>query len=209
LGDIVTEEAPVAAVDAAPQAMACEAPVGSQPIPAKPRRFLPLAALAVVAVLAAVGALLWVDYTHTPQYSLGQMARAAQNKDWDGVQKYVDVDAVASAFVDVAISKAFGEDTSGASALGAGMKPTAIRQFKDSLKNSVENATSTKTAGLSGVLFVTKPSSVTYVSNEEALVTVEVPSFGDQSVRLRMTWADDHWRITAFESAADLTSQYE
>jgi hypothetical protein len=122
------------------------------------------------------------------------------------VQKYMDVDAVASGFIDVAISKAFGAGTSGTGTSGAGMKPKAIQQFKDSLKQSVENPTDPKTGHLSGVLFVTKPKSVTYISKDEALVTVEVPvSAGrTQDVELRMKRADDHWRITAFENAADL-----
>lgn len=203
------EETPVAAVDSPHEAMPSEDPVGSQPIAGRPRRFLLLAllaALAVVAVVVVVGALLRANDTHAPQYSLEQMAKAARSKDWDGVQKYIDVDAVASTFVDAAISNAFGADTSGTVGADSAMKPKAIQQIKDSLEKSVENATSTETGVLSGVLFVEKPKAVTYVSEDEALVTVEVPvsAGGTRDIRLRMKRTDDHWRIAAFENAAEL-----
>jgi hypothetical protein len=204
----MSEDTPVAAVDPPHEAIVPEDPVGSRPIAGRPRRFLLLAvaALAVVAAVVAVGAVLRTNDTHAPQYSLEQMANAARNRDWDGVQKYMDVDAVASAFVDVAISTAFGDDTSRSGAVGAGMKPKAIQQIKDSLKRSVENATSTESGDLSGVLFVDKPKAVTYITKDEALVTVEVPlsAGGTRDIGLRMKWADDHWRIAAFDNAAEL-----
>jgi hypothetical protein len=204
----MSEETPVAAVDSPHEAMPSEDPVGSQPIAGKSKRFwlLLLAALAVVAVAVAVLVLVRGSDTRTPQYSLEQMANAARNKDWDGVQKYIDVDAVTSTFVDAAISNAFGADTSGTVGADSAMKPKAIQQIKDSLKRRVEDTSGVGTGDLSEVLYVDKPTSVTYVSEDEALVTVEVPvsAGGTRDIRLRMKRTDDHWRIAAFENAAEL-----
>lgn len=208
---------------------AVEAPGSTKPIPKKSRRFSPpIAALAVIAVIAVIAGLVWVRYTQSPQYSLGQLASAAQNKDWDGVQKYMDVDAVASHFLDAALSNARGDDSadddsadddtrmgddtgmSGGTS-GAGttrtMGPAFIQRFRDALKKSIEDATLKSDAGgVSSVLLGKKPKSVTYVSKKEASATVEVPAGagGTQDVTLRMQWADDHWRITALENVADL-----
>lgn len=203
----MSEETPVTAVDPPYEATPREDAVGSRPVAAKPRRFLLLLlALAAVAVVAVAGALLRVNDTHAPQYSLEQMAKAAQNKDWDGVQKYIDVDAVASTFVDAALSKAFGVDTSGTAGPGVGMKPAAVQMIEDSLKNSVVNPSGASIGRLSGVLFMEKAKSVTSVGENEALVTVEIPVSASETrdVVLRMARADDHWRITAFENAAEL-----
>jgi flagellar basal body-associated protein FliL len=152
----MSEETPVAAVDSPHEAMPSEDPVGSQPIAGKSKRFwlLLLAALAVVAVAVAVLVLVRGSDTRTPQYSLEQMANAARNKDWDGVQKYIDVDAVTSTFVDAAISNAFGADTSGTVGADSAMKPKAIQQIKDSLKRRVEDTSGVGTGDLSEVLYV-------------------------------------------------------
>jgi hypothetical protein len=206
----MSEHEHVAEVDRAPEALASEGRAGGEPIPARSRRFAPLAlTLAILAVVGVVGAVLWTNSTHTPEYSLGQMASAA----WNAVQKYVDVDAVTSGFVDAAISTAFGAGASGTgmsrtgSAIGqTGMKSAAAQQFRDSLKQSVANAASTNAGGLSGFLFVKQPKRVTYPSKDEALVTVEVPTGrgGAQDVALKMNRVADHWRITAFANTADL-----
>ena len=207
----MSEETPVAAVDSPHEAMAAEDPVGSQPIAGKPKRFwllllAALAALAVVAVAVAVLVLVRGSDTRTPQYSLEQMANAARNKDWDGVQKYIDVDAVTSTFVDAVLSSAFGADTSGTVGAGSTMKPKAVQQIKDSLKRRVVDTSGVETGDLSGVLYVDKPKTVTTVSEDEVLVTVEVPvsAGGTRDVRLRMKWAGDHWRIVAFDNATEL-----
>ena len=210
-GGVMSDERPDAIVDMSNDAAVADIPVGNVPTGAKHRRFLPLAvALGVVAVVAVVGAVLWLNFTHSPEYSLAQMASAARSKNWDGIQKYMDVDAVTSNLVDVAVAKTLAQDTSGLGALGAGlaqaMKPVLTQQLKDTLKKSVEEATSTATGGISGVLSVKSPKSVTYVSNDEVLVTLEMPakSGGTQDIKLRMKRVDDHWRVTAFENAGDL-----
>jgi hypothetical protein len=211
-GNVMSDqEVPVVEAEVSPTEMPTGVPFGAASVAAKPRRFVPwLLAAAVLVVVGVAGALAWVNYTRSPEYSLGQMASAAQNKDWDGVQKYMDVDAVTSNLVDVAMSQALTKDTTGLGALGAGlaqaMKPALTQQLKDTLRKSVEDATSTATGGISGVLRAKSPKSVTYVTKTEVLVTLKMPdkTGGTQDMKLRMKWADDHWRVTAFENAVDL-----
>jgi len=110
----MSDERPDAIVDMSNDAAVAHIPVGNVPTGAKHRRFLPLAvALGVVAVVAVVGAVLWLNFTHSPEYSLAQMASAARSKNWDGVQKYMDVDAVTSNLVDVAVAKTLAQKRTG------------------------------------------------------------------------------------------------
>ena len=165
-----------------------------------------------MAVLLLLGGLLaWRSYTTSPGYSLGQLAVAVERNDWDGVQKYVDLDSLIGQIIDVAVSKTIETDTSGFGALAAGlaqsMKPTLIQQAKDSWRKSVESGSSSS-GGTSGnfrpVFAAKRVKSVTRIG-DEALVTVEVPSSGTTyDVRLRMKRVDNFWRVTSIENLSDL-----
>ena len=74
--------------------------------------------LIVVLALFVVGGLRRVQYMRSPQYSVEQLARAATAKDWEGVQKYADVDAVVDDQVDKLIDGTLGGDDSWLGGLG-------------------------------------------------------------------------------------------
>jgi len=173
-----------------------------------------VAALLVAALLliVAAGGLAWVNYTRSPAYSLVMLAGAVQNKDWDGVQKYVDVEAVVGQAVDAAIAKTPGGETGGLGALGVelapSMKPALVQQAKDALRAAVEQGAvgSGEIQGvLVSVLVARQVKSVTY-SGDEALVTVEVPRKSGAPFELRLTMkrVDDSWRVVAVENILDL-----
>lgn len=174
---------------------------------------LPQAIVLGVVVLALLGGVFWyVNFTRSPEYSLGQLASAVENKDWDGVEKYVDIEALIGQVVDAATSKALEEDDSGFGALAAGlaqsMKPALVQQVKDSLKEGVEQGPSDEDGApggaLAGVFIAKKVKSVTYIG-DEALVTVEVPD-GDSTyeLKLKMKRVDNFWRVVGIENILDL-----
>lgn len=168
--------------------------------------------VALILLLVAVGGgLAWVNYTRSPTYSLGMLANAARNKDWDGVQKYVDVDAVVSQAVDAAVGQRLTSDTSGFGGLVAGlaqsMKPALIQQAKAAFKKSIESG-QVSVGGLGGVASIfagQRVKSVTFIG-EEALVTVEVPqdAVAPFNLKLKMKRVDDFWRVTAVENILEL-----
>lgn len=165
---------------------------------------------AVILLLVAIAGVAWVNYVRSPSYSLGMLAKAAQDRDWVGVEKYVDVDAAVGQAVDAAVAQGLTGDTSGFGGLVAGlaeMKPALVQQVKDSLKKSVESG-QVPLGGSPGVaaIFTGKQvKSVTYVGTE-ALVTVEVPqkTGAPFDMRLKMKRVDDFWRITAIENILEL-----
>lgn len=176
-----------------------------------------LAALAVVAIAVVAGALLWSKGASAPERVLEQMAAAAESKDWGAVQRYMDVDAVASGFIDVALDEAFGGESSGtvapAGGMGTGkvgsgtaMRTKSIEGVKATMKAAVANAVGSKPGVLSSVLFTSESEQIEYLGEDVALVTVEIPLGGSetQPVVLRMERADRAWRITAFENAREL-----
>lgn len=203
---------------------AAGSPSHAEPVPKKTQRpWLLLVALAVLALVAVVFGVLRAPRPESPEHALRQLSKAAENKDWGGVQKYMDVDAVATHYVDVALSNALGDDgadgagamaggnamgaSSGGVGVGRTMKPVFVQRFRDSLKKRVEEGTLKADAGgVASVLRGKKPKRVSYVSRKEASASVEVPAGagGTREVTLRMEWADDHWRIVALENIGEL-----
>lgn len=179
------------------------------PVRRKPWIFVAIALSMVVIMLVGAG-IWWRNYTTSPGYSLGQLAKSVENKDWDGVQKYVDIEAVVGQVIDVAVSKAVEEDDSGFGAFAAGfaqsMKPGLVQQAKDELRKSIEDGSvsSKGDESLRSYFSAEKVKSVTRIG-DEALVTVEVPD-GDKTLdlKLKMKRVDDFWRIIAIENIEDL-----
>jgi hypothetical protein len=179
--------------------------------PARSRTLLIIVALILVALLVGAG-LWWLNYTRSPAYSLGQLAQAVQDRDWVGVQKYVDVQAVVGQAVDAAVSKSLSGDTSGIGSLVTGLtqsaKPALVQQATELLRTSVETRAASSGDGvgsLVGFFAANQVTSVTYLSDGEAIVTVAVPYSGRVfDLRLRMKRTGDHWRVTGIENILDL-----
>lgn len=167
--------------------------------------------LGVLLVGGIAGGIWWINFWRSPAYSLGQLANAVQHKNWEGVQKYVDVDSVMGTAVDAAMRKALEQDTSGFGALAAGlaqtMKPALIQQAKEGFKKSVEEGSSsaTDTASFSDYFSAKRIKSTTYVG-EEAIVTVAVPgeSGKEFDLQLRMKRNGNYWRVIAIDNILDL-----
>jgi hypothetical protein len=179
---------------------------------AKRSRTALVVALILLLALVLGAGIWWLNYTRSPTYSLGQLAQAVQDRDWVGVQKYVDVQAVVGQAVDAAVSKSLNGDTSGIGSLATGLaqsaKPTLVQQATELLRKSVETRATSSGDGvgsLVGFFAANQVKSVTYVSDGEALVTVAVPYSGQVfDLRLRMKRTGDHWRVTGIENILDL-----
>lgn len=185
-----------------------EEPGGQPAASPPPRSNLPLLIVLVVVIALIAGAgLWWRNFTTSPSYSLGQLAKAVQDKDWDGVQKYVDTDAIIDQAMDVLASQAPEEVDSGWGVSGAALLDAWKPALKDSIRKAIEEGGggSLGSSSLTSILAADRVKSVTYIG-DEALVTIEVPRRGGKSMdlKLRMTRFDDFWRITAIENIDDL-----
>lgn len=168
----------------------------------------------IVALALLVAGAAWTNYTRSPNYSLAQLARAVAVKDWNGVQKYVDVEAVVSQQVDAATTETFGEDDTWYGAVAADLaewaKPGLTHGAKDIFQAVVElgpdrpNAT-VDLAGLSTTMSIT---SVTR-EGDYALVTLEAP-YGNErtiNVKLGMKRVDNLWKVIAIEDIAEAATR--
>ncbi len=171
-----------------------------------------LVAFLVVVLLAVAGTLWWRGFTQSPRYSVGQLANAVDDKDWDGFVTYVDVDAVMDqAYEQIADESLPDEDSllgGIAGSLAESVKPAVLAQAKNALKTAIETGAVTPGDGptpLRELLMIKKVKSVTHRAND-ALVIVEVPIGEARSVdlELRMTKIDDFWRVRAIENIAEL-----
>jgi len=168
------------------------------------------ASLIVVLALLAVAGAAWINYT-SPRYSVGQLARAAADGDWDGVQKYVDVEAVVSHRVDAATMGTFGGGDSWLGAVGAKLaesaKPGLTQGASNLLRTGIEMGPDRPNAAvdLAGLFALKSVKSVTY-AGDQALVTVAAPYGKERTidVTLRMKRVDNFWRVIAVEDSAAL-----
>lgn len=202
-------------------------PVASVGQPRHKRLPVPLllVAVALMALAAVAFAVLQAPGTDTPESSLSQMTRAVRSGDWGRVQKFMDVDAVAAAFVDATLATAMGEDSpdalgGNAGSMGGGgnapgtsgqgladtMKDVFVARFGESVQRTVEARGKTSTGEPSSLLLIENPTTVEYISETEVLATVPVPTDdgGTQNIAVRMISDGDHWRIIALENFADL-----
>ncbi len=196
------------------------------PVPGRLRRYMVLVAALVLAVAIGVGAVVAsARYKESPRYSLAQLTVAVTSKDWAGVERYMDVDAVASNYMEALLTTAQGDAAAEATAtlgregvkdnddgMGGGkavadMNPVFLQRFRDSLRKGVESGSFKSDAGgIASVLLGKRPKDVDYESADVTRVTVEVPAAaGDtQVITLRMERDGDLWRITAVENLDDL-----
>jgi len=215
-------------------------PVGGDPAdtapatvePGKPKS--PFAAMAIVLVFLLVvvaGAGAWFfGFTRSPAYSLGELAKAGQARDMDGVQKYLDIDAVIDQLLDIAISKVLaesGEADPSAAGMIEMMKPMLAEQLKEEIRKSIEEG---KGAGGSGTglvtnlfaltggpggaqkagpitnLFVLGKAKTTGRTGNEALLTIGIKDRKGKplDLTLRMKRTGNHWQVIAIENAEEL-----
>jgi len=169
--------------------------------------------IVVLALLVVAGAVWRYSYIRSPKYSLNQLAQKAAAKDWDGVQKYVDFDAVVSHEVDATTTALVGGSDTWYGAIAAGVaewaKPTLTRGTKYVMRTGIEMGpdrpeTAVELTGLYAAMSV---KTVTYEGGQ-ALVTVEA-HYGDERTidfTLRMKRVDDFWRVIAVEDFPELQS---
>lgn len=200
-----------------------------KPVSAKQRFLLALIVLVLIAGGGVGLGLFREKYAESPRYSLTQLTGAVTSKDWSEVERYIDVEAVASNYMETLLANVredgSAEDAaatlgregvkdngggmggSGAGADAATMNPVFVQKFRDSLRDGVESGSLRADAGgLVSVLLGKKPKDVKYESADVALVDVEVPAAdGDtQVITLRMERSGALWRITAVENLDDL-----
>ena len=175
-------------------------------------RRTPLIAFLVVLLLAVAGTVAWRGFRQSPRYSVGQLAIAVDDKDWDGFVTYVDVDAVLEQAYDQLADESLPAEGSFfgdiAGSLAESVKPAVLVQAKTALRKAIETGAITPGDGptpFRELLMVTKVKSVTR-EGEDALVVVEVPLGKAKNVdpELRMTRVDEFWRVTAIENIAEL-----
>jgi hypothetical protein len=176
-------------------------------------RLLVAAALLGVLLLAGLGVVAWwVSFTRSPAYSIEQLSTAMRHRDWDGFQKYVDVEAIAAGAFGALESEPAAQDSAETSVadteyvqmMGHGLADTVNEGIKYAFDKGPSSAT------LAGSVFSTAITardvkSVAYTGGEAAVV-VEIPlaEGGSTDVKLRMKRVGDHWRVVAVENAAEL-----
>lgn len=177
-----------------------------------PTRRTVLIAAFVVVLLAVAGIVGWRSFTQTPRYSVGQLATAVDDKDWDGFVTYVDVDAVLSQGYDQLAEESLpGEESffgGIAGSLAESVKPSVLVQTKSALRKAVESGAIPAGDGPTPFreLFMFTNVKSVMRRGEDALVIVEVPVGKARSVdlELHMTRIDEFWRVTAVENIAEL-----
>ena len=97
--------------------------------------------IAVITLLAiASGIYAYNEYTSSPAYSVKQLKKAIENKDWTAFSKYVNVEDISSNLFDMVKEQATKDDDSG---LGAGfaelMRGNMEEAISDGFKKAVES----------------------------------------------------------------------
>ena len=176
-------------------------------------------ALAIVLLLIAglVAGLWW--YSTTPRFALTRLAQSAQGGDWEGVRRYMEVDAVADDIVDTAIEQALAERQGEigrlgllgeglASGIAEAMRPRLGEEVRTQMRERVEAQEGTVRRWLGAAVVGANPESLD-IQDDEARAVVVLPYRG-QRVRLDlgMQRADGQWRVMTLNNAAELVEQY-
>lgn len=185
------------------------------------RRWTWLLVLAGTVIIAVAAVAYFAErQAGSPTGSLAALSKAARHGDWDAVETYVDVDAVASQIARSRFAVATGGDPGGEAppeaggAMGAGESPAAMEarmstvyvdNFRTILQERVEAGIERGTAGVEGVLVAGRAKHVEHVSDTEVRATIEVPVDDDGTAEIIVTMVrvDDHWQIIALENLDD------
>jgi hypothetical protein len=214
----MSEDEPIEAVQESSHA---EAGAEGAPLARQPKRRLwllwLLAAVAVIAAGAVGTSLIQQKQAEDPAYALHRLAAAADNEDWERVQRYMDVEAVALGFAETTIERALsGDGTVDSAGAGGGMGSGGFpagkmqgrfaAQFKDLLKSRVESGDAFAEGSLFGALLAESQGDIERVSAEEASATVEVAAADGEveDVTLRMSRIGEDWVLVAVGGTTDL-----
>jgi hypothetical protein len=183
------------------------------------RRLIGIPVLAVLAAAAiTVGGIAWLDFRYSPSYCLAQISIGVQERDWDRVDKYVDVDAVVASAMDSAAAGLTQNDPPSyiklTSNVAKATSPYVAEKVEDALRKSVEHGPSSATEPAAGslrdVLAVMSVKNVTY-DEKGALATVGVRNASgapvNLAIRMQRGFFTRHWRITAIENILDLSTR--
>ncbi|MEA5076276.1 MAG: hypothetical protein VB139_07995 [Coriobacteriia bacterium] len=151
-----------------------------------------------------------------PALAVFDLAEAAEGGDITGVRTYADMSAVGLAFARATMARLDSDDeTSSASTVvshGDGfpanaMEMTFAEQFTTAFFDAVESGTVVAEGTVLGAMLESGPGAVQYASDDEALVSVEVPGAEGaavQTARFRMARTGDRWMLIAVEETTDL-----
>jgi len=103
-------------------------------------------AVSIAVAVAIIGGFAYNRWTKSPQYSLKQVHKAFEQHDVINFEKYVDINDVATRYMDDAIASELGDETEGddwASGLAQGMvqmmKPQLVNMIEEQVKALVED----------------------------------------------------------------------
>ncbi|MDD5741951.1 MAG: hypothetical protein PHX87_00820 [Candidatus Peribacteraceae bacterium] len=103
-------------------------------------------AVSITVAVAIIGGFAYSKWTKSPQYSLKQVREAFEKHDVISFEKYVDINDVATRYMDDAIASELGDETEGddwASGLAQGMvqmmKPQLVNMIEEQVKALVED----------------------------------------------------------------------
>jgi hypothetical protein len=195
----------------------------SEPLVGSPRRGRGRSTLLVLGivllVLVVIGVLAWRQYTTSPRYALTQLALSAQSGDWEGVQTWMDVDAVSDDIVDAAIEQALADRESEIGQLGllgeelaAGiaeaMRPRLAEEVREQMREQIQSQDGDARRYF-GALYIGNNPEALEVSGDQARAVVELP-YRERQVELDLGLqrAGDAWRVVQLNNAAELVEQY-
>jgi len=103
-------------------------------------------AVSIAVAVAIIGGFAYSRWTKSPQYSLKQVHKAFEKHDVISFEKYVDINDIATRYMDDAIASELGDETEGddwASGLAQGMvqmmKPQLVSMIEEQVKALVED----------------------------------------------------------------------
>jgi hypothetical protein len=176
---------------------------------------IPVFAILVAAAIN-VGGIMWLDFRNSPSYCLAQISIGVQERNWNRVGKYIDVDAVVAAAMDSAAADLTHNDPPSYVKLISNTakmtSPYVAEKAEDALRKSVERGPSSATVpagSLRDMLAVMSVKNVTY-DDKGALATVSVRNTSgapvDLAIRMQRGFFTRQWRITAIENILDLST---
>ena len=151
-----------------------------------------------------------------PALAVFDLAEAAERRDITETRTYADMTAVGLAFARATMARLDANDETGSAppitSHGDGFPATAMEttfaeRFTTAFFDAVESGTVVAEGTVLGAMLESGPGAVQYASDDEALVSVEVPGAevaAVQTARFRMARTGDRWMLIAVEETTDL-----